>query len=1424
MNLSGLFDPVSSLWVLESLAHVLWQGALIAVVAAALGVALKARSAPSRCLVYCVALGLTLACLPLNLWRLHGSGSASAPSMSQTVYGVPGTDGAMEPHVPVLADPTAGPVAGMAPGPAPGEFSATGGRPLAATDSPGDRLSWQRHAGWLLAAYLLGALAMTVRLFAGLVGCQRLRSAAQVVDDARVLELVRRTTEEIGLRVAPVVAYCARVTCPVVVGVLKPAILLPAALLNELTPDQVESLLLHEMAHIKRYDHLVNLAQRIVEAALFFHPAVWWLSHKISVEREHCCDDLAIRWGSEPCDYAESLVRVSEVRYRAAGLTASSAATLAASGNRPTRLRGRVLRVLGMPLPGPSVGLTRVGVASLAVVALASAALLAAIPEGSEPEAVSEAGDASEEAAREDAVSSSKEKPAKISGKIVLEDGSPSTAAGWLHSDGSYKDGEHSTHGWSSTEERFTNSFHCVLHSGTVSLKFFPEDDFAPAVIGPFELEAGETLSDVRIVLTPGHAQTVVVVGEQNQPIAGASVVAHPLLNGSTNGPNLPQETDENGQVRLEHVAPDTRYALRVEAPGFQNLRTEPRRMPRGGEQPITLRMVPAQRATGIVRFPDGSPAPGTKLKQMAEVFPTGGSGHSPSPRLLTTTDSLGRFDLDALSDDSSYVMLVEAMDSNRAVVADIQAGTRDAQIVLPERHDLVVSIKGDLEELPKRNGKPYLTFYQRFNVQWDDQVVGTLLTNYATIEPSVEGGRAIFRGLAIDLRPDADSQQVEVMLGQDENTKQIVEIARDSDRATLVEFDLTQSDNPTTEKTAVGEIDVTNKDRPELHGERPATPEAEDDKREPIGDVLGKPLYRDEIRSGFSRVYMALMQDYRQAHAAEIAPTEAEIEFAAAYFDKEHEKRIEGEAAEMREQLQAIEQQLQNDGLPEEERGKLEVQRRSLQGRLNPPGRLFAQFMLDHWKLQRHLYDHFGGGRILFQQAGLEAFDATRNWLEAEEKLGKFKIADPELRKSFYEYWTTHNHGAFLMDDPERIRETFLEPPWSAPSAGSDTESSLPVSREPAPEPQSDRDVALAYARALAAGDFDALERFWVFQEEWDREFARKIAEKNARTPEMTVELVSLQPLSEESFLACFLTNARPNGEIAERRAPLPTTFYRKEGRWRCGPPGNLRVVLAMRGMGAEQFGRRTLTQRMIQARFSPEGLDLDSQVTYMKALAEAFAQLAGPPYNLSEYGEMAEQIQEQTEQQEAMLKGVESSEDLLRLALQESGTAMLPKVDDYVLCFYLEADKDDPNARELPFADGEAPFPVEPFPCLTEEAIHSATLVKNPDRDFPRIEVELTESGAKLFAEITRRSIGKRMAIVVDGKVVSAPAIRSAITAGKAVLEGGFTREEAEAIVESLNSYRKEAREFLENLDKEESKPNDKAADATKIEESIE
>jgi len=209
---------------------------------------------------------------------------------------------------------------------------------------------------------------------------------------------------------------------------------------------------------------------------------------------------------------------------------------------------------------------------------------------------------------------------------------------------------------------------------------------------------------------------------------------------------------------------------------------------------------------------------------------------------------------------------------------------------------------------------------------------------------------------------------------------------------------------------------------------------------REKIGESLGKPVYRDDIKSKtkqevetelhvlFTRPAAA---KYRKQHKAEVEPTEDELAAAQELFDRQHAERIQGELPQLREKRAKIEDQLKSKELTEEHREKLEDDREFLDLQMRPPGRMFARFMLNNWKFQKHLYDTYGGGRILWQQGGLEAYDANRKWLEDLEAKGEFQITDETLRTLFYKYWNSQDGSPFLTEDAERIRKEFLEPEW---------------------------------------------------------------------------------------------------------------------------------------------------------------------------------------------------------------------------------------------------------------------------------------------------------------------------------------------------------------------------------------------------------
>ena len=97
-------------------------------------------------------------------------------------------------------------------------------------------------------------------------------------------------------------------------GYLKPVILFPLGLVNQLSTSEVEAILAHEMAHIKRHDYIFNLLQMLVESIFYYHPGIWYISSRINAERENCCDDMAIAFTASNVSYAKTLVKLQDLK------------------------------------------------------------------------------------------------------------------------------------------------------------------------------------------------------------------------------------------------------------------------------------------------------------------------------------------------------------------------------------------------------------------------------------------------------------------------------------------------------------------------------------------------------------------------------------------------------------------------------------------------------------------------------------------------------------------------------------------------------------------------------------------------------------------------------------------------------------------------------------------------------------------------------------------------------------------------------------------------------------------------------------------------------------------------------------------------------------------------------------------------------
>ena len=254
-----------------TLLHFLWQGILIGCATALAWAALRHARPEAR---YAVGCGALLACL---CWPLVGlslrlaSGDAASPAFAG-------------PLLPTTL--------------------------LAPEGLPG----LQTALSVIVSVWALCAAVLALRMALGMLWIERSArrtGAAHPAWQARLLRMAQAAgvTRAVRLRVLDGLAS------PVTAGIWRPVVLVPASLVTGMPPDLLAALLAHELAHIRRHDYLVNLLQNVIEALLFFHPAVWWISRGVRLEREHIADDFAARQLGEPRRLALALSELERLQF-----------------------------------------------------------------------------------------------------------------------------------------------------------------------------------------------------------------------------------------------------------------------------------------------------------------------------------------------------------------------------------------------------------------------------------------------------------------------------------------------------------------------------------------------------------------------------------------------------------------------------------------------------------------------------------------------------------------------------------------------------------------------------------------------------------------------------------------------------------------------------------------------------------------------------------------------------------------------------------------------------------------------------------------------------------------------------------------------------------------------------------------------------
>ncbi len=336
-----------------TLIHFCWQAAAIAALYRLVSAAIARRVSQTLYLIALSALLLMLGtAIATFAWELRPDAPAASIPVS-----------ASDLRTAVVAD-----------------FSRSTAPRLAAAIQPApDRMTLAAFLPWIDGLWLIGVFALSVRSLGGWWYLRRLRLASTGEPPATVRAAFQRISSALGLTRAISLRLSNTIDSPMTMGTVRAIVFLPLSAITLLGAEELEVVLAHELAHVRRADFFWNILQTIAETIFFFHPAVWWLSARIRYERELCCDDLALQICPNPIVYAHALVHLEEQRSRHLRLA------MALDGHQShATLLTRIARILGEPMsriPSPRLRPFSLAAAcaGLAVILLPGPHLLASL-------------------------------------------------------------------------------------------------------------------------------------------------------------------------------------------------------------------------------------------------------------------------------------------------------------------------------------------------------------------------------------------------------------------------------------------------------------------------------------------------------------------------------------------------------------------------------------------------------------------------------------------------------------------------------------------------------------------------------------------------------------------------------------------------------------------------------------------------------------------------------------------------------------------------------------------------------------------------------------------------------------------------------------------------------------------------------------
>jgi len=601
----------------------------------------------------------------------------------------------------------------------PGEKNVLVGGETFEFEVPTEDSSRSNWRAWAIGAWLIGVVLMLLRAVYIMVGGARLRRQCRPLEDEPILALVEQLRKCIGIARRIRVAVSEHIFVPGVVGCIWPTLLLPASMISGVPTDDLRAILAHELAHIRRYDYLVNFHQMVIEAIFFFNPAVWWISQQIRFEREACCDQAGIAATGQRIRYAEVLadwahrlkdgninVAVPAIGFGKAddkGGLVERVRRIVVAGHRP-RLRvswyvAAITLILSVTI---LIGLWR---GTTMTVALAGKLLTPQQRIDKITEISKEYGFEDREYGEDDKI--------LVSGIVRTYDGRP------LPNDthitlGSHRPGHGTSQGIGMSKNGHfaeKGGLKCYIEYGRIFV-MASSNRYAPAFAGPFEVEPGGRIEGIELVLEEGFEGRIKVIDQENGPIPGAQIAGGYVYPNGGFHYTIKLTTDQNGLAIIQHAAA-RKLGLQIEANGFESERID--HLVPNPDRAVVLRLKATLPSTGIVTSKtSGKPIEGAEVRVMMSYQGSHSySENSIDGRPDAITDKDGRFRLTRLRSDRQYFLLVRAKDCGRQYLSNIKPGDGDIKVELGSKKTIRGRIVGDLERLKHKNGKPAVTYWQ---------------------------------------------------------------------------------------------------------------------------------------------------------------------------------------------------------------------------------------------------------------------------------------------------------------------------------------------------------------------------------------------------------------------------------------------------------------------------------------------------------------------------------------------------------------------------------------------------------------------------------------------------------------------------------------------------------------------------------------